>query len=211
MSQKGKRFELDTKNALNKHTKPWVKAHRPDFSGSSTGEVADIMVVWQANRYGDQRPSGHPERHVAYGELKKRSGTEGNRTTVMSGSSQDQNGLEELRELIHESPPWTKRVVGFKFPRREMVVIDAEVVEHWLRREQEGWGQDVLAHDSEFNHFDEDYQKCERHGLRLTPSNNISMVMPEKDDWPTQSAGLDPWEKFAREVGLEPYDFDTED
>jgi hypothetical protein len=230
---KGKRFELDTKNDINANTKPWVKAHRPDFSGSSTGEVADIMVVWQANRYGDQRPCGHPERHVAYGELKKRSGKEGNRSTVMSGSSEKPNGekqrgLEELQELNRESPPWSKKVVGFKFPRREMVVIDAEVLEHWLKREQEGWGQDVLAHgadssassppeqasgveDSEFNHFDDDYQKCERHGLRLTPKNNISMVMPEKADWPTQSSGLDPWEKFCREVGLEPYDFDTED
>lgn len=209
---KGKRFELDTKNAINEHTREWVKAHRPDFSGSSTGEVADIMVVWQAERYGDQRPSGHPERHVAYGELKKRQGKEGNRSTVMSGSStkangESQSGLEELQELNSESPSWTKTVVGFKFPRREMVVLDARVVEHWLRREQEGWGQDVLAHDSEFNHFDDDYQECERHGLRLTPSDNISMVMPEKSDWPTQSAGRDPWRALCDHIGLEEYDY----
>ena len=204
MSNKGKRFELDTKKALNHNTKSWVKAHRPDFSGNSAGEVADIMVVWQANRYDNQRPSGHPERHVAYGELKKRSGTEGNRTTVMSGSSQEQSGLEELQELNKKSPSWTKRVVGFKFPRREMVVLDAEVVEHWLRREQEGWGKGHLRGTDEQR---ETYKQCRKHGLRLTPSNNISMVMPEKDDWPTQSAGLDPWETFARAVGLEPYDF----
>jgi hypothetical protein len=199
---KGKRFELDTKNAINEHTKRWVKAHRPDFSGSSTGEVADIMVVWQANRYHNQRPSGHPERHVAYGELKKRSGTEGNRSTVMDGSSQDQNGLEELQELNSESPPWTKKVVGFKFPRREMVVLDANVFEHWLRRDEEGWGNPVEK-KVQFGDMDE----ADFHGARLTPSDNISMVMPEKDDWPTQSTGLDPWEKFSRSIGLEPYDF----
>lgn len=204
---KGKRFELDTKNAINENTRPWVKAHRPDFSGNSSGEVADIMVVWQANRYSDQRPCGHPERFVAYAELKKRSGKEGNRSTVMKGSSKGQNGLEELQELNNGSPPWTKKVVGFKFPRREMVVLDSEVVEHWLLRGQEGWGQEWLSNDSEFNNFDDDYQACDHHGLRLTPSGNISMVMPEKDSWPTQSKGLEPWKKLCLEVGLEPYDF----
>lgn len=204
MGNKGKRFELDTKKAINRNTNPWVKAHRPDFSGSSVGEVADIMVVWQANRYDDQRPSGHPERHVAYGELKKRSGKEGNRSTIMSGSSDGQSGLEELQELKREAPSWTKRVIGVKFPHREMVVLDAAVVEHWLRREEEGWGQEWYEGNPK------DLHVCERHGLRLTPSDNISMVMPEKDDWPTQSAGLDPWEKFARSVGLEPYDLNKE-
>ena len=205
MSKKGKRFELDTKKAINENTKEWVKAHRPDFSGNSTGEVADVMVVWQANRYSDQRPSGHPERFVAYAELKKRSGVEGNRSTVMDGSSQGQSGLGELEELIYGSPPWSKTVVGFKFPRREMVVLDAEVVLHWLRREQEGWGRGYLKGTDGQR---ETYKECERHGLRLTPSNNISMVMPEKDSWPTQSAGLDPWKKLSLSVGLEEYDFE---
>lgn len=198
---KGKRFELDIKNALNEHTKPWVKAHRPDFSGSSAGEVADIVVVWQANRYDDQRPCGHPERHVAYGELKKRSGDGGKRSTVMSASSQDQSGLEELSELNSEAPPWTKKVVGFKFPHREMVVVDGDALEHWLRRGEEGWGQRYYVGSRD------DLHECEHHGLRLTPSDNISMVMPEKADWPTQSSGLAPWKKFAVEIGLEPYDF----
>lgn len=205
---KGKQFELDTKKAINANTGEHVKAHRPDFSGNSAGEVADVMVVWQANRYEDQRPSGHPERFVAYAELKKRSGSEGNRSTVMSGSSSGQSGLDELRELIYGSPPWSKTVVGFKFPRREMVVLDAEVVEHWLRREQEGWGQDWLVNDSERTDVvSDDYAECERHGLRLTPSDNISMVMPEKDSWPTQSKGLAPWKKLSLSIGLEEYDF----
>lgn len=196
---KGRRFELDTKNEINEHTKSWVKAHRPDFSGNSKGEVADIMVVWQANRYGEQRPCGHPERHVAYAELKKVSGTEGTRSRVLAGSSKGQNGLEELEELNSKSPSWTQTVVGIKFPHREMVAIDARVLEHWLKREQEGWGTDG------------NYQKCERHGLRLTPSNNISMVMPSKDDWPTQSSGKAPWKKFCLEVGIEAYDFERSD
>jgi hypothetical protein len=37
------------------------------------------------------------------------------------------------------------------------------------------------------------------------------MVMPEKDWWPTQTDGLEPWEKLARNVGLEEYDFEVEE
>lgn len=201
MGNKGKQFELDTKRDINENTRSWVKAHRPDFSGNSAGEAADVMVVWQAERYDDQRPCGHPERHVAYAELKKRTTSEGKRSTVMSGSSQDQSGLEELQELRIELPSWATRVVGVKFPRREMVVIDADALEHWLRRDEEGWGH---------NWYDgnpEDLRAAEEHGARLTPSDNISMVMPEKSWWPTESAGLDPWHKLAIEIGLEQYDF----
>jgi hypothetical protein len=203
MSKKGKRFELDTKNDINANTKPWVKAHRPDFSGNSKGEVADIMVVWQAERYSPQRPCGHPERHVAYGELKKTANVdEGNRYTVLEGSSKDQNGLEELRELRAGSPDWAKCVVGVKFPNRELIVLDAAALEHWVRREEEGWGEqyaDAPVWPLEY----------EGHGARLTPGNNISMKKPELDWWPSSTAGKDDWEKFCLEVGLEEYDFDA--
>lgn len=194
---KGKQFELDTKRDINENTKDHVKAHRPDFSGSSTGEAADVMVVWQAERYGDQRPSGHPERHVAYAELKKRSAEEGKRSIVMSGSSQDQSGLEELQELRRELPPWSKRVVAVKFPHRELIVIDADALEHHLRVDEEGWGP---------NHYD--YSHIDTfHGARLTRSDSISMVMPTLDDWPSSTSGMDDWQKLANNIGLEDYDY----
>jgi len=203
---KGKRFELDTKNNINENTKPWVKAHRPDFSGNSVGEVADVMVVWEARRYDDQRPSGHPERHVAYAELKKRQGEGGKRSVVMSGSSDGQSGLEELQELQRESPSWATTVVGVKFPRRQMFVLHANALEHWLRRDKCGFG---AAHiDRSFDLTGGGVDACERHGARLTRADNISMVMPSKDDWPTQTKGLPPWKELALTVGLEGYDFD---
>jgi len=198
---KGRRFELDTKNNINENTHEWVKAHRPDFSGNSKGEVADIMAVWQAERYSDQRPSGHPERHVAYGELKKVGGVdEGNRKRVFTGSSKGQSGLEEVQDLVNGSPSWSKTVVGVKFPNRELIVLDAEVLLHYLRREEEGWGK-WPGKDST------SYDKCERHGVRLTPADSISMVKPELDWWPSSQAGKSDWEKFCLEVGLEKYDF----
>lgn len=195
---KGKRYELSIKKDINTNTKPHVKAHRPDFSGSSVGEAADVMVVWQADRYDDQRPCGHPERHVAYVELKKRSGDEGKRTTVMSGSSQDQSGLEELQELKRELPYWAERKVAVKFPNRELGVFDAELLEDHLRSDEEGWGFETTRHaDDAF--FD----------ARLTPSDNISMVMPELDYWPSTRGGKADWKKLALQVGLEEYDFNV--
>lgn len=199
MSGKGKRFELDTKNAINRDTHDWVKAHRPDYSGSSVGEVADIMVVWQAERFDPQHPCGHAERHVVYGELKKRSGVdEGNRKVVMSGSSNGQSGLEELAELVDESPPWSGTYVGIKFQNRELIVIDACVLLHWLQRDKEGWGMEFI---------DRSVEQCKQHGARLTPSDNISMIKPELDDWPSSQSGLDDHIKFARSIGLDDYDF----
>lgn len=195
---KGKRFELRVKNDINMHTRPWVKAHRPDFSGSSAGEVADIMVVWQAERYEPQKPCGHPERFVAYGELKKRSGTEGNRTTVMSGSRNSQSGLGELHELRHETPPWADCYVGIKFDNREMGVFDATALEHHLRQDEEGWGQEAsLYSDDAF--FD----------ARLTPLDNISMVKPELEWWPSSKAGEPDWMKFLHKIGVEDYDIEA--
>lgn len=190
---KGKRFELATKNAINEDTRGWVKAHRPDFSGNSTGEVADIMVVWQAERYDDQRPCGHPERHVAYGELKKRSGVdEGNRKVVMSGSSDGQSGMDELLELINGSPTWADTYVAVKFPNRELIVLDAEELHHWLVADKGGWHGD--APEEKF------------HGARLTRGNNISMVKPELDWWPSSQAGEDDHIKFLHGIGVEEYD-----
>lgn len=200
---KGKRFELDTKNSINEDTREWVKAHRPDFSGNSLGEVADIMVVWQAERYEPQQPCGHPERHVAYAELKKRSGvSEGNRKVVMSGSSQDQNGLEELAELVNESPSWSQQHVGIKFQNRELIVINAEVLVHWLKRDEEGWDAELVDQA--------EVEKCQQHGARLTPSNNISVIKPELDDWPSSQSGKPDHIKLLDEIGVDNYDIQME-
>jgi len=179
---KGKRYELNLKNNINENTEEWVKAHRPDFSGNSTGEVADVMVVWP--------------QHVAYIEAKKRSGVdEGNRKVVISGSSDGQSGLEELQELRSESPSWTDQYVVVKFPNREAIVLDAKQLEHWLRRDEEGYGGSV-----------DDVPEAWLHGARLTPSNNISMVKPTLEGWPSATAGMDDWKKVATTIGLEEYD-----
>ena len=179
---KGKRYELSLKNSINECTHEWVKAHRPDYSGSSVGEVADLMVVWEAQRYGDA------PRHVAYIELKKRGNVkEGNRKIVMSGSSDGESGLDELQELISQSPSWTDCHVAVKFPNRELIVLDAEKL----------WKHLV----------DEEEDKNEQfHNARLTPSDNISMVKPTLDSWPSTQNGENDRTKLLHAIGVENYD-----
>ena len=200
---KGKTYELKIKNEINEHTRGCVKAHRPDFSGNSTGEVADIMVVWQADRvdhrstgassdsserdrYGDQSPCGHPERHVAYIELKKRQAGDGKRCIVMQGSSKGQSGLGELTELVRDSPYWADCYLAVKFNNREIIVLDARELLRFL----EG---------------DSSYPEAERHGARLTPSDNLSMVKPTLDSWDSSRAGQADYHKLLNEIGVEDY------
>jgi len=173
---KGKRYELSLKNAISENTDDAVKAHRPDFSGNSVGEVADVMVVWER-----KDALGEPTRHVAYIELKKRGNVdEGNRTTVLSGSSQDQNGVEEIEELVAESPYWTKQSVGVKFPHRELAVFNATEL------------LDSLNGMGEVSILDE----------RTTPSNNVSMRKPKLEYWDSSSSGMSDYEKLLTKIGV---------
>lgn len=201
MSGKGKVYELDIKKSINRNTMDCVKAHRPDFSGSSVGEVADVMVTWQADRMESQRPCGHSERFVTYLELKKRTASSrGNRATVMSGSSTNddgtkQSGLEELTELIEESPRWTEQYLVVKFQNTKPITIGARNLLHYLRRDEEGWG----AYDED---IDEDVAYF---GARLTPSNNISMRKPLLSEWESTAASDGDHIEILRAIGVEDY------
>lgn len=177
---KGKRFELAVKNNINEHTGPLVKAHRPDYSGNSKGEVADIMVVWEDRK-----------RHVTYVELKKRSADYGNRATVMSGRDGD-SGLGELQALCDETPPWTDSVVAVKFPHRALLTFDAQrLVERLVASKKDKPSvDDVESAHSPFSAVEP----------RLTPSDNISMVCPE--DWPSQRSGPAPWRALCENIGV---------
>lgn len=172
MSGKGKRYELDQKNTIMENTSPSVVALRPDFSGNSKYGVADVVIVWPD--YSDGRA------RAAFVEMKKREGEAGKRTIVMSGSKKDQSGLEELQELIDGTPPWADAYVMVKFPHREAIVIPAKHLHAAL---------------------DED-RTVEIHGARLTPSDNISMVMPTLDDWESSTSGLDDYRKLLYEIGV---------
>ena len=174
---KGKRYELAIKNAINEDTRRCVKAHRPDFSGSSTGEVADVMVVWESEI----------ERNVAYLELKKRDASKrGNRATVMSGSSDGDSGLDELQSLLAQTPSWTSRYVVFKFPNTEPLIYEARNFEQYLLDGD---------YDGHTNYF----------GARLTPSNNVSIRKPLLSEARSASAADADHIEVCRAIGIEDY------
>jgi len=184
---KGRRYELNTKNRINESTDSSVKAHRPDFSGNSKGEVADVMVVWQDDRYGDQSPCGHPERHVAYLELKNKDGvSSGSRKVMMDGSSKGQSGREELVELLDGSPPWSDQYVVFNFQNRAPITLQARRLLHFLDGECE-------------------YADAEQHDIRLTRGNNISVRKPELEYWDSARAADPNHVEILRGIGLDNY------
>lgn len=185
---KGHDYELTLKNSVIEATTKYVTAMRPDYSGNSKHSVADIRVtVDKGARFGDGTVEDY------YIEAKKRQGTEGYRTTIMDGSSQgDENGLGELWRLVEEAPPWAETRVMVKFDHREAVIFDARQLATYLE-------------DPEV-----EYDKADRHGVRLTPADNLSMVKPELDNWASSTAGVPDHIKLLHECGMSDY-FITED
>lgn len=178
---KGRRYELETKNRINECTRRCVKAHRPDFSGNSKGEVADVMVVWQDD-VAETRT-----RKVVYLELKNKDGVpSGGRKVMMNGSSKGQSGKEELLELRKGSPLWTEQYVVFNFQNRAPIVLDAgKLYDHLV--------------------YEQPYRAAQKHEMRLTRGNNISVVKPELEYWDSAKAGASNHVEILRGIGLDDY------
>lgn len=178
---KGHDYELTLKNAIIESTTEHVTAMRPDYSGNSKHSVADVRItVDKGARYGDGTIEDY------YIEAKKRSGREGYRKTVMEGSSKGDSGLDELRGLVDDSPPWSVTKMMVKFDHREAVVFCAE---------------SLLAHLEDR----EQYDKAERHEVALTPADSISMVKPELDNWESSTAGTEDHLKLLYECQIGNY------
>ena len=89
-------------------------------------------------------------------------------------------GLEEIEELIDESPYWTTQWVAVKFPHREMAVFNATELLNSLN----GVGEVSLLDE------------------RLTPSNNVSMRKPTLDGWNSSSSGDADYVTVLKEIGV---------
>lgn len=170
---KGKDYELEQKNKIMEETSEEVIAIRPDYSGNSLYSVADVIVLWE-DYYGDQL-------RAAFVELKKRSGPEGQRQRVMSGSSKGESGLDELDGLIEGTPIWGQPWVAVKFDHRELIVANAVDLRAAIHT---------------------DGQETAFHGARLTPADSISMVKPTLDDWNSSTAGEDDHIKLLDTLGV---------
>lgn len=204
---KGHDYELTLKNAVIEGTSEHVTCMRPDYSGNSKHSVADIRVtVDKGARFGDGTIEDY------YVEAKKRTGQEGYRTTIMEGSSQgDENGLGELWRLVEEAPPWAVTKVMVKFDHREAAVFCAKSLAMYLEDSKDSRSASSVSDSSKTSREPEvEYEKAERHGVRLTPADNISMVKPELDWWASSTAGTPDHIKLLHECGIGDY-FITED
>jgi len=110
-------------------------------------------------------------------EIKKRSGDSGKRVTVMSGSKKGTSGLDELEDFVHGAPTFGHKLLAVKFDHREISLIKAGTLSYELKNE------DTSVHDA-----------------RLTPSDNISMVKPTLDHWPSSTSGMSDVDKIVNAV-----------
>lgn len=167
---KGRRFELSLKNNICEYTTDNVDAFVVGYSGNSNHAVADVVVLYE-NDYGLT---------AAYIELKKRKAKKGNRATVLSGSSNTDSGVDELRTLVDETPPWASPAVGVKFNRKQLLILEAEQLLY------------AVENDLEYN----------QHGLeaRSTTSNNISMRKSGRIA--SQRSGQPPWLACCKQIGV---------
>lgn len=175
MANKGRTYELDMVRAINNTIdRDTVFTSLLDYSGVASDSDADILVTW---------PHGREDWRLALIELKKRSGESGKRfpTHPLSGSSDGQTGLDELRRLAHSGPNWSESWFALKPDHRALVILDAEWLLNYVTDGDEGRGDPYTTrpHDDVLSAFQP----------RLTPANHVSMRKPTLDEWPSSTAG----------------------
>jgi Holliday junction resolvase len=188
MSQShGRAYEHTLVNGLDEITYEEVWVAAIGFSGNSKSGDADVVISLDPHLV-----TSHEEA-IYVAEAKKRQGEGGKRVSnVMTGSSTDETGLEELQRLVDNSPSWAEPLLIIKFDHREVVVLDAR------------W---VLSSVGESERHVPDSVPMDILEPRLTPSENISMVKPPLTAWTSASAADDDVVVIAKKLGL-PYEGD---
>jgi hypothetical protein len=129
-------------------------------------------------------------------ELKKRSGDAGNRfpTHPLSGSTPDQNGMDELRRLASTGPTWADRWFALKPDHRELVVFDAEWLLYHVTGGDEGSASPYANKPTD--------RALSAFQPRQTRGGNVSMRKPTLDEWESSTAGPDDERKLLSAIDL---------
>jgi len=175
---KGRTYELNMAGDIGDNTSEDVHVAVSDYSGSARNSVSDIEVYY----IGDEASSARLR--ASFCELKKTTAKSGNRDIVMSGSSQGENGRDELERLIAGTPSWAEAYVVISWNNRRPIIIDA----HKLR-----------------GAFADNYETSEGppfFDARLTNSGNISMRKPELANWHSSASSDEDWRVIAEGVGV---------
>jgi Holliday junction resolvase len=209
MTQKhGREYEHQLVNNLDEITPEEVWVAAIGFSGNSKSGDADVVISLDPHLV-----TSH-EQAMYVAEAKKRQGEGGKRVSnVMTGSSTDETGLEELQRLVDNSPSWAEPLLIIKFDHREVVVLDARWVLSAIGADSRS--ESSVSSSPSGTQLDEG--ESERHvpdsvpmdilEPRLTPSENISMVKPPLTAWTSASAADDDVVVIAKKLGL-PYEGD---
>lgn len=194
---KGRKYELEIKNSINEAIdQRFVWATNPDYSGVSKGTTCDLAVIHGTNY--------HNHTHGNFIELKKRRAKEGYRCTVMEGSSDDETGLEELERLIDGCPNWGEPYVVIKFNNREIIVIHAKDLHHYLLNDEvaEKWTGDAPSTTWR--------AETKMHDARLTDEDSISMRKPALSYWESTTSGQQDHLKLLDQIGGDEISYDDE-
>lgn len=158
------------------------------YSGNSASGDCDFVITVSP------KLATKTEASQYNGEAKKVQAESGKRTTVFSGSSGDESGMEEVKRLVESTPSFVTPILAIKFDHRKLVVLDARHLVYELSDGECG----ILPPDS----------VC-LHDARLTPSENISMRKPELSQWKSATAADSDPVVLARKLGL-PMDGDVD-
>lgn len=185
--QHGRRYEHQLVNGLDDVTPAEVWLTSAGYSGNSAADDCDIVVTVDPK---------FATRHDTWQfniEAKRRQGEKGKRiSNAISGSSKDETGIEELERLIEGTPSWAEPIVALKMDHRKLVVVDARDILRYVGRLKQPVSTEALE---VLNVLDP----------RLTPSDNISVVKPETDEWDSAQVASADEVVLAEQLGL-PYE-----
>jgi len=159
--QHGRKYEHTLVNTLTMVTPDEVWATTVGYSGNAKTDACDVIVSV------DPHLCTRFEDGLYCIEAKKRRAESGKRFSAFSGSADDESGLEEIERFIDGTPDWGQSIVALKVNRRKLFVLDAKRLLRILRGEESPEGQYTVLQP------------------RLTKSDNVSMVKPTTDEWPS--------------------------
>lgn len=181
--QHGRTYEHTLSRELDAATTSDVWVTTAGYSGNAAVDACDVVVTVDPKV---RLASETPQYNV---EAKKRQGEGGKRVSGVFGGSGDETGLAELWRLVDATPRWADPIVVVAFDHRKPVVLDAR----WLLYELD-----------DRDHYAGTVNAAPLDALdpRLTPSNNVSMIKPTLDEWPSARASPDDGYVVADALGL---------
>lgn len=182
----GRNFEHTLANGVDDITPREVWTTTVGYSGNADTDDCDVVITVDP-KYATR----HDTRQFNV-EAKKRNVDSGKRASkVFGGGKTFETGVEELQRFIEGTPSWADPIVAIKFDRRKLIVLDGR----WLLDALDLGGMAPPSSESILDVL----------SPRTTRSDNVSMVKPTLEQWPSASASMDDATVLCERLGL-PYE-----